>query len=634
MNGPEDRSPELSRARQDDVGLQDVELHGRRPCAEHSDTAAEYECCECGQALCQRCVTVGSHLIVCRLCGERAVALDEVEQPLNVPTPFERSQRSRDAFAEAPVRPLDVPGLWLINHLVVPIATICMVAALLFFLLDVRSVFLGGSAALKWVGFWFVTATVLIARYGHTSSDAARQGCYTLALSGATILAMTVAPWESSQDGPMGLIVNIAIVLAVWRFASRLVAALSLEKQSAVSKPRLYGVERQELEAWRRERGQTRSPAKVDATRSDAQRAKSKKSAALNRPNAAVTRLALLGLIIFALGEPLLLAGPPAAGERALAAMIVFLFATGLVLACGTSVGTLQRVRSLGGEVSLTALPGRTFAAALVMIMVLAIALAMPGVEHQGSGELAPVRTDDGRAGGSDPGDATSGTETESSGDTTGGERANPESSSQPKGSQSNKPQRDAGKSTTGTSLSASLISFLAELGQWLRWPFYLVVGLMILYGLWRMRSQLGHLGRQWAGLFRGLIGRLSRGLRSLFGRRKTASTNTFDDPLANLDGLRQQEPHDAVLAAYTRLLVAFDHLGHPRHERHTPYEFLATLPARMRPLCEPAHQLTDRYVRAAYSSQAVDTEDRSAVIAALERLRDEIERQRTKQVE
>ena len=60
---------------------------------------------------------------------------------------------------------------FLTHHAVVPAAVIAMVASLLFYLVDVRSAFLGGGPQLKWIGFCFAVATVLIERYGHTQGD-------------------------------------------------------------------------------------------------------------------------------------------------------------------------------------------------------------------------------------------------------------------------------------------------------------------------------------------------------------------------------------------------------------------------------------------------------------------------------
>ena len=65
---------------------------------------------------------------------------------------------------------------FLTHHVVVPAAVIAMVASLLFYLVDVRSAFLGGGPQLKWIGFCFAAATVLIERYGHREGDAISRG--------------------------------------------------------------------------------------------------------------------------------------------------------------------------------------------------------------------------------------------------------------------------------------------------------------------------------------------------------------------------------------------------------------------------------------------------------------------------
>ncbi len=597
------------------------------PCARHDDAAAAFRCCECGSFLCIACAEQGSHLIVCRLCGERAVAVDELERP--APDRSTLTDRTPTRYGNPTLDSLETPSLSLVNHLIVPAATIVMVAALLFFLLDLRSIFFGGTAALKWVGFWFVTATVLIARYGRASAGAERQGCYTLALAGATTVAMTVAPWESPPDGLAGPLTNVVIILVVWRFASRLTASLSLEglaSEDGRPKARLYGTARLELEQWQREKHGPRANRKQQAKKS---------SRTFTDPGAAVARLAVGVLVLFALGEPFLLSAPPAVGERALAAMIVFLFATGVVLACGAGVGLLRRVQALGGETSPGAIPSRMLAAALVTVIALALALAMPGIEYRGDGSRRPPSADTGVAGGSEDGDAAEGFETEESSDTQKGARGEPQSSSDRDAGKRDAGKRDAGKRDAGKrdagqegdrttrSLPASsqLLGWLSELGTWLRIPFFIAIGLLVLYGLWRLRPRLGGWRRLWLSGLRTYLARLMSAIRGVFRRRGTSSTTAASDPFANLGELHQGDPKDGVLAAYGRLLGVYDLIGHPRPERRTPYELLASLPARLRPLDGPAKALTEVYVKAAYSHSPVNAADRQGAITALEQL-------------
>jgi hypothetical protein len=133
------------------------------------------------------------------------------------------------------------------HHAVVPAAIIAMVASLLFYLVDVRSAFLGGGPSLKWIGFCFAVATVLIERYRHQGvmGDADLQGCYTVALLGATVLVMLVAPWEEHSASAGERLANLLIIAAVWRFATGVTRGLSPEADRP-SRPglRLYGLER------------------------------------------------------------------------------------------------------------------------------------------------------------------------------------------------------------------------------------------------------------------------------------------------------------------------------------------------------------------------------------------------------
>jgi len=119
---------------------------------------------------------------------------------------------------------------FLAHHVVVPAAVIAMVASLLWYLVDVRSAFLGGGPQLKWIGFCFAVATVLIERYGHSQVDQVLQGCYTAALGIATIMVMLAEPWESRSVGLGEKLANLLIIAAVWRFATKVTQGLSPEE--------------------------------------------------------------------------------------------------------------------------------------------------------------------------------------------------------------------------------------------------------------------------------------------------------------------------------------------------------------------------------------------------------------------
>jgi hypothetical protein len=101
------------------------------------------------------------------------------------------------------------------EHVIVPAAMIALVAAFLFYLLEVRSVFAGYSRAFKLVGLCFAAATVLIERYGRVNEDEVVQGLYTQFLAGATLLFMSIR-----SGGFRSFLLNVLVVAAVWRFAT------------------------------------------------------------------------------------------------------------------------------------------------------------------------------------------------------------------------------------------------------------------------------------------------------------------------------------------------------------------------------------------------------------------------------
>ncbi len=622
-------------------------------CARHTETAAGFRCIECGQLLCRQCIEIGSHLIFCGLCGERAIELDEWERPqpalAGPDTKADAARRLDELRGETPQleeqpptappprpRPISVtteepverlshagPAVFIINHAVIPAATIAMVAALLFFLLDVRSVFLTGTEALKWVGFCFVTATVLIARYGRASANAERQGCYTLALAGATVVAMTVSPWANPSGGYSGSVVNLLIILVVWRFATRLTHRLSFEGAHIKNpRPRLYGVERLRLEQW-----QNSNPETNPSDPGEAPKPGSKTRESGDNPVIPVARLTAAGLLAFALGEPFLLAGPPATGERALGAMIAFLLASGVVLAAGSGLGTLRRVRALGGRASLTMLPGRVAAAGGVMVMLAALALTLPGIDVRGTGALRPASPGSGTEGG-DSGQA----------EDEGGDSEQPQKTAESQGEASSN-DRKPGSETSAqqargpSRAAASLVGQMAELGKWLRYVVIVLAALFALWGLWWFLNHLasagGWLSRTMTSLLKrlrlslaGFLQQLNSGLARLFRRRSRSRGAPQADPFADWEALRSLQPREGIVAAYSRLLAAFELLDHPRRERQTPYEFLASVPGRLTRLSDPARGLTEVYVKAAYSGTSVDEADRKRALDALEEIR------------
>jgi hypothetical protein len=477
------------------------------------------------------------------------------------------------------------------RHVVVPAAIIAMVTAFLFYLLELRSVFLGGGAGFKQVGLCFSVATVLIARYGRVSGADDSRGGYTAALALAILLFML------TRSSAASLVPNVLIIAAVWRFATSVTRALSLEGEldPRPKEHRLYGLERLRFEAFRR-RQQLEKPLAWGSRRTPTQ-----KPDAHGNPVAAVARLAALALLGFAIGEPFLLRAAPEVAERALADVIVFLFATGLVLAAGSAAGTLRHTLRQGGRVSPGVLPTRLALAALLAVAVLAAALAIPGVHFKGQGRLRSTNLP-GKTG---PGD------NQTDGRRSTNAKSNAPGDQQPQGSRRapQQPDPDAEDGGEAAQAAASLIDALSGLGKLLRIPLLLGIPILVLIALLRLHALLP----SWSNLLARLRGWLSR-----FLPKRKPRTAPVTDPFADLGSLAALPPPEAILAAYARLLAALDQAGHPRPERSTPYEHLAALPARLKPLAAPARRVTDLYVVTAYGNGKPTSADREQAVGAL----------------
>ena len=489
------------------------------------------------------------------------------------------------------------------HHVVVPAAVIAMVASFLFYLVDVRSAFLGGGPALKWIGFCFAVATVLIERYRSSGEDSELQGMYTLALAGATAIVILVAPWETGQKNPLETLANLVILAAVWGFATRVTRGLSPEVGRDVSKWRPFNRDLLSFEPWQREDPEATAGPPPDIPKN---------------PAATVARLALVALLAFAMGEPVLLKAAPRVGERALTAVVIFLFATGVVLAAGSALDVLRRVEATGGYVSPRLIPGRVGLAALLLMMVLASALALPGLRFQGTGELRPP-TVDGRGSERDRGyqetrdpgqpsptvsEKIPGTET-------------PSRSGEPGRDSLRNPSRDSRSSGRQT---GSLLGLLAIAGKWLRIPLILILVGVGLWGLLRLWPLLKGFRNRAASRWQALLARLAALLARLTRSRRRESPPA--DPLKGLETLLDLPARDAVLAAYHRFLALLETLGHTRAGKATPYEILYGLPPYLRPLEPSARALTDLYVLAAYAAEPVEAEARERAVTAVKAMK------------
>lgn len=497
---------------------------------------------------------------------------------------------------------------FLTHHVVVPAAVIAMVASFLFYLVDVRSAYLGGGASLKWVGFCFVMATVLIERYQRVTSEEDLKGCYTGALAAATIVVMIVSPWDP-ESGKAGLtLANLLIVAAVWHFATRVTRELSPEIDRPPTRrtiPQIFGGPSLPI------------PEK-------------KLPAAVRNPAARVAQLAAVALLIFALTEPVLLAAVPQTGVKALAAVVVFLFSTGVVLAAGSALDTLRRAERAGAEVRPGLVPGRVAVAALLLASVLSAGLALPGLEYQGTGRLKPPPTH-GEGVEENRGNQETLDNNIPSQETPNGDlgvdrpdQIDPAQPPAPGGSldETPPPLRRRTESAPSPGPAAGMLSLLARVGKLLLIPLILAFGGVALWGLVRLWPLLSGWRSKVAGRWRAFLDRLA----GLFTRPGRAA-KTSADPFQRLDTLLNLPDREMILAAYQRFLLLLESLGHERPEKATPYEILAGLPPRLKPLEAAARTLTDLYVLAAYAADPVEPGAPERSVAALKSMRGLVEK-------
>lgn len=518
--------------------------------------------------------------------------------------------------------PMDAAAIGLVGHVIVPGCIVAMVSALLFFLYDIRSVFLPGAGALKWLGFCFVVATVLIARFDRLQGGRLEQGllpakAYGVLLAAATVGTMALSPWEAPEVGIWGPLSNGFIIYLVWRFASWLTLALSSDLDELEdSGPKLYGLERLEMERLQQQRdgagpisvyeiGRRRARSRISARESDPQKAAS-----------SIAKLTVLGLVIFALGEPALLAGHEHAGPKALAAMIVFLGSAALLSAAAGSFSDQKRLRRLGGHGGASAWFGRLAMAAALAVLMLAMALGTPGLRFAGSGEIQSLKVDNGRV----VDDGHEGEEPVEAEDERARRSDQPDDSD---GGSSRQPAREDKLRESSRSLPPFL-SLMAKLGQFLRLPFMIVAGILVLYGAIRFLPGLlkalasGDWGRRFRSAFRRL------GLAKRGGADHAQASQKILDPFRDLDRLAVLPADEAIPTAYRRLQDLWRRGGYAPADHLTPSERVAAMPMALRPLKDPSARLTEIYQRCAFGPEEPTNEDRRQVLDLLKGMRDE----------
>lgn len=562
-------------------------------CHVHTGTPATYQCQDCLKQLCDACVRQEVHLFFCVHCGRHAKRKVIIrDEPVTV-------KETTDAVSKF----IKGIALGFTNHILVPLALVLMVAAFLFYLLDVRSVYWRGTGTLKQIGFFFAMATVLIARYGRIYELRQRQALYTGILAVATLAAMA-----KNSDGPLGFLAVVVIIFLVWRFATGVTNKLDLvEEGYDPGERKLYGVERlhhQEIEeqfnvkptilSWKERQERERKE-------KEEKRLKKKKKIkgiisgydAHGNPAASVARLAVLAVFAFALGEPILLAGAPEIGQRALVTVIVYLLSTGIVLAAASAAGTYRHTVKSGGKPSLSMVPLKVILGILLLVAVLAVGAGMPGIQYHGSGEIK-ARSVEGKGKGQVKGEDSQNEMAERE------ELKKEIEVDRRKQKQGDGDGEKSGKG--GKSPAQSIFGLFAGLGKLLFIPVIIFIIGFVIYALFKiwpllksMKLGMGDRLRKWLEKLRGLL-----------KPRKAKDSEDIEelpDPSKAMAKINTLQPKEAVITAYGCMLALLERAGYKRQARITPYEYLTGFPTRFAPVFKSARFITDIYVHTVYGA-------------------------------
>jgi hypothetical protein len=316
-----------------------------------------------------------------------------------------------------------------------------------------------------------------------------------------------------------------------------------------------------------------------------------------------VARLAVIALLAFALGEPVILAGKPEAGMRAIAAVVVFLLATGVVMSAGSAIHLFRRTKKSGGNLTPGIVPTRIFIAFMLLVVVLSVSLAVPGISYRGSGEVISQIEE---------------------GDSTDRSRSDQETTrSDPSEDGRASRERSGGEARSDP---GSLFDLIASLGRLLLIPMVLVFAGIFIYSLVKLGPFLKEHGFGIKDSLKALLKKLRFRRRPGTGGKAPEGKPDRKDLLRRIETISGLAPREAILVSYECLRGFLGFLGYERPEDSTPYEILKSLPRRFDFLKAPAASLTDMYVAAAYGSQPPTSGDSRKALESLEEIKRQVE--------
>jgi hypothetical protein len=544
---------------------------------------------------------------------------------------------------------------WL-TEVAIPICVFGLLGSLLYYLIEVRATLAGQYSVgpLRWVVFWFLLATIGIARIRTKYGGAAIAGYYSALLG----LAMFVFVWVytgragsfyggANDSNLLALLFNWSLVGVVWWAASAVTREATLEEN--VETQLEGGLWTLLADEWQYPDPEDREPdEEVDHTKSRPR-----------HPGRLVLWVSLAALVLFAVGQRTI----GGQGEHARVAFwcmsAYVLFA--LVLLALTNLSALRmQVRRRGISLAPAVTPAWIIASLIVTALIVVFSAQMPrsptpeghpqvvqmpdwlsdserpGMEEgpaQGMGpEGEGPRGDDQRrsageeqgdgAGEDDEGQAAGAEDGEQGDEGAGAQEGQPTSS----GGDAQGEGQGEGESETGepepSSEGQESQKFEFEppsgIARLIMILLLLAAALAIAYFVWVYRRQVLAAAKQLAMLpvyaGRAIARAWRRFMNWLAGlglpvRARGGTRNLPDDPFVDIfkqglaDGLA---PAEVVRYVYRAFQVYTARGGYQRRDDQTALEFLRELPPRLELPDRAAERLTRAYVLATYSPREV----------------------------
>lgn len=528
----------------------------------------------------------------------------------------------------------------IVAEIAIPACIMGLAGSLVYFLIDLRSLYFpGGSGLLKYVFFFYIIGTVLINRI-RAMLGLGTSAAYSLFLGAAVLLFLfvfsrSIGPITGGRlAGGPALAINVVVMALIWFMCDRLTKSCHIdEDDDTMAEGLVSGIAR---------RGPKKPPAETD-------QADFKEPMPRKHPGMAVVYFSCMSLVFFGAGLKLIPAEETWVRIKTFWCMVVYVFCAFSLLMLTSFSGFRHYFRKRK-----MAVPAKIAAFWLgfgwiVAIVVLILADLFPQPAGGGprlrtevpaigrtvqtgarfskslfDGLASPDRVDE------QEGWAKHAGQEEDEGQVRSDQRAaQPGETAQEAAS---RPQPPAAaprpsKSNIAPVLSKLAIGVLIILGLIAVW--------LVLLGACRLLGSIGQyrrgrLGRV-SGFFRrvgdllGLVRRIKppqillprrKRLRVKVKDRPSLASYRFRNPFRDPALRARLSPAELVRYSYGALMAFANDAGFPRRDDQTPYEFALNIPETVPRLVQPTRQLTELLVRAEYAPQTITAED----IARLQR--------------